>query len=1073
MNIVGIGASAGGLAAMSKLLANIPKDTGAAFVFLQHLSPKSKSIMGELLSKHTDMPVKVVYEDQPVQPNHIYVMAESKNLVFNHGMLITRDRQPDTSINLPIDLFFHSLGENLGQESIGVLLSGTGTDGTRGLRTIKEHGGLVLVQSPESAEFDGMPKAAIDLKIADRVEVPEQLAKDLLGLLKGDRTSSIEEQLKQKGQHPHFERIVELLSGATGIDFSSYRTPTLMRRMGNRMLIRKCDNMKMYSDLLEKDAEELDTLSHDVLIGVTRFFRDPEAFEAIRTEVLPKLFNEPRPANTPYRFWIPACATGEEAYSIAMLIDQYIQQNDLEVEYKIFASDVDEGAVRYAIKGLYSSSMVADTPKDLTAHYFIKEGNEFRVRPFLRKRVLFAVHNLLGDPPFIDMDLISCRNMLIYLKSETQQKVLSTLHFALRKRGVLVLGPSESLGSLKYAFTQIVRKWSIFEKYKEARLRYQSGFNLSKDRSKLSGGRKKKRFSMDYDAYDTDPFTQYLVERYAPISLFVNRDLDLLYINGDAEQLLNMPRALARLNLRKMLDQPEFLTMKAGVEKVLESREPVHYRKVKLHKGETAFNAHLRFALPQLPRVTQDGQEDREDVVLIEIRLFGENEGVEVEAPASDAQEAKEASLQRELQLAKRRSQELVKELETTNEELQTSNRELLASNEELQSTNEELQSVNEELYTVNSELQIKNEELQTAHNDINNLLKSTEIGTIFLDKQLRIRKFTPAVKRQFSLLDSDIGRTITSFSTTFKDLDIDAECQKVFDTLEAFEREVVDESDDHYLMRILPYRTEEDSINGLVITFIDINEMVNTQQRMDKLAKKYKAIFNFSYSIIAVMDVKGEVSSINRPFGPYEPKDLVGQVIFEILPEHLANELRTAFRHAVKAQEPQKLELQIAPDSWFDISLIPNPYVEAEDSEHQLSIIMMGEETTEDKLLVAELESSLHTYKAFMDNAEQQIALVDSEGVIHYINFTSYTGKSKEELQGDSIYAYLPDDKVAKIREAIASIFEGKVVDRIQFSFKYENGKEGEAELIVTPVIIGGKIKYVSLVQDYKMISK
>lgn len=829
MKIVGIGASAGGLKAMNSLLEHLPKDSGACFVFLQHLSPDSKTIIGELLAKHTDMPVELVYESQPVRTNHLYVMPENRNLLFSHGMLIAKERDPSSPLNLPIDAFFHSLGQHQGDDAIGVLLSGTGTDGTRGLRTIKEHGGIVLVQSLASAEFDGMPKAAIDLKIADEIAAPKGLGAIILDLLMGLNRGNPIKVPEEPEDKSSFDRVVKLMSTKTGIDFKGYRSPTLLRRISNRMLIKNKPDLPAYLKQLKEEPAEIQVLFHDLLIGVTRFFRDPEAFEEIRSSILPKIFERDRPADETYRFWVPACSTGEEAYSLAMLIDQYIRENGLQVEYKIFASDIDEGAIQFAIRGVYSASMIADTPRDLMTHYFIREKDEYKVSAQLRKRILFAVQNLLGDPPFIDMDLISCRNLLIYLKPQTQHKVLSTLHFALREEGKLFLGPSESLGALKYAFTQISRRWNMFEKHADARLHYdRSEFDINRNHLQIKSSAQQKKPKMDYDKYDTDPFTRYLVERYAPISLFVNRDLDILYINGDADRLLNIPRALAQLNLSKMLHPAELSKFQTGIEQVLEKRTPQSYSNITLSKGEKYFNARLRFDLPKL----NQGEEEEEDIILIEIHLSGKDKEDTAPINESDFKKAKEASLQRELQEAKRHSRELVDELESTNEELQTSNRELMASNEELQSTNEELQSVNEELYTVNSELQLKNEELTTAHNDINNLLKSTEIGTVFLDKKLRIRKFTPAVKRQFNLLESDIGRTITSFSSTFKELDIKKECEKVFDTLDSFEREVVDDSGDHYLMRILPYRTEEDNIDGLVVTFIDINDLAVTQKR-------------------------------------------------------------------------------------------------------------------------------------------------------------------------------------------------------------------------------------------------
>ncbi len=1058
---------------MRTFLAYLPKNTGASFVLVQHLSPDSKSIMGELLSRETDMPVRVVYEDTPVQANHIYVMSESKDLIFSNGMLITQDRNGSNHLHLPIDQFFNSLASNLGPKAMGIILSGTGTDGTRGVRAIKEQGGIVLVQDQKSATFNGMPQSAISLNIADAVLPPDKLAESVVNLLNGRAATEGHQTLVDpQEQRSEIQDVITYLTEQSGVNFHGYRKPTLIRRMENRMLLQNCNTVKDYLQLLETNPAEVQALFHNVLIGVTRFFRDAPAFEDLRNNILPKIFAGPRHDDEPYRFWIPACSTGEEAYSIAMIVDEYVRKNDLDADYKIFASDVDEDAIKFAIKGRYTASMVADTPKNLMVQYFDTEGAEYVVKPYLRKKVLFAVQDLIGDPPFINMDLISCRNLLIYLEPETQQTILSTLHFALRDNGVLMLGPSESLGALKYAYRQLTRQWNIFEKESNSHIYSGSNFNVRKSKSTFKVKSSSQNVnSVPYDETGSDPFTLYLVERFAPISLFVNEELDLLYINGDADRLLNMPKALARLNLRKMLGQEEFIAMKTGVKKVLETEEPVVYRNVLLRKdAERQYNARLRFSIPDLFHRGDEFQDQR--FILIEIHLRDDRgdgkQEEDTETTDSDYKQEKEATLQKELRDAKRRSKDLVNELESTNEELQTSNRELMASNEELQSTNEELQSVNEELYTVNSELQLKNEELTTAHNDINNLLKSTEIGTIFLDKSLRIRKFTPAVRRQFELLNSDMGRTITSFSSTFQKLDIEQECQKVFDTLEGFEKEVIDKNEDHYLMRILPYRTEKDNIDGIVLTFININELVLTRRRMEKLAKKYKAIFNYSYSIIAVLDQEGKVESMNRPLGPYEPKSIIGSTLFEKMPEHINYELRAAFKKALEEETPSKIRLQLGQNNWFDISFIPNPY--PENQEENSSIILMGEEVSEHQRRVTSLERSVEEYKGYMDNAPQQIALVNKEGVFHYVNYTHFTGLDREAIVGKKIFEFLQEQDRETMKKVLRGIFEeSKPLVQYEAGIKGKDGQVIPSKLLGTPVIIDGKVEFAAIVQEIK----
>lgn len=949
MKVIGIGASAGGLEAITRLLPNLPDNTGAAFVFLQHLSPHTKSMMGDLLKKHTSMPISMVYEDQAVEANHIYIMSENKNLVFSDGMLRTLKRAPEPEVNLPIDQFFHSLGEEAGRDAVGVLLSGTGTDGTRGLRTIKEKGGFVLVQSPDSAKFGGMPKAAIGLQIADRVNPPEDLALDIEYIL-SNRTfgKSNDGILSSQAEQPYLNKIVDFVSQRTEVDFTQYRRPTISRRLENRMLLRKAKSLQAYWEILKKDAREVSELFSNFLINVTNFFRDPEAFTVLSEEVIPRIFEHPKPKGQPYRFWVPACSTGEEAYSLAMLIDHYLSTEKIEgVSYKVFASDIDEHAIRFALKGTYSLNIAAEVPGYLRSQYLIKEGDQFVVKPSLRKHVMFAVQNLIGDPPFINMDLVSCRNLLIYLKPEVQQKVLATLHFALHPDAFLFLGPSESLGEFKNAFTKFSRGWNIFTKRSDAKPQLRASYQIH---TEPPSQREKTRTPMDsYESQqeqkfaDTDPFTHYLVERYAPVSIFVTSRLEVLYINGDTQHLLRMPRALARMTLHKMLTADDLLTFKSGIEEVLSKGQPVVYNNVGLKENGKKLQAQLRFEVPILE---ERPETQGEEIVLIEIFFDADESPTEEEDPSpNNLTESKVSTLQQQLRAAKRRSQELVNELEATNEELQTSNRELMASNEELQSTNEELQSVNEELYTVNSELQMKNEELTTANNDISNLLKSTEIGTIFLDKELKIRRFTPAVRRQFNLIDSDLGRSITNFSNTFRDLDIESVCQEVFNSLSPSEKEIVDKEGDHYLMRVLPYRTDEDYINGLVLTFVNINELERSRKQAQKTEQ-----------------------------------------IFEQFAKHIKN---------------------------------------------------------------------------------QQVAMVTESGNIRHINQARFTGKTPEELTGSSIFTFLPEEVHDQAQALLEKVFAGKPFERLQFSYDYEGGEQGDATLIGVPVILNGRIKYVALIED------
>lgn len=916
MRLVGLGASAGGMEALMALLSNLPDNTGAAFVLILHLSPDHQSIMDELLSRYSNMPITVVDEVMPVRPNQIYIISKDKNLTLDRNLLMVHPRKQEAGLNLPIDKFFHSLGQQQKEKAIGVILSGTGTDGSRGVRSIKETGGLVLVQSPESAKFDGMPKSVIRLQMADKILPPEELAKIITDILKwSDSINGGEEELSTWESDeglPYLGRLLREVMKVTGIDFSGYREATLQRRLGNRILLHRLAGLEEYIEFLKGNEEEIFALQKDFLIGVTRFFRNPQAFESLEQVVFPQIF-ENREKDSIIRIWVPACSTGEEAYSIAMLLDRYMVKNNLSYDYKIFGTDIDSSAIRLASEGTFALNCAADIPDKFLLDYFVKESDFYRIKPGIRDRMLFAVHNLLHDPPFIHMDLISCRNALIYFKPLSQRTVLSTFHFALNDQGGLFLGPSESLGDVKHAYTQIDKKWNIFQKKNEAQLPHQtrlrSGPTQIHKPKKISRRVEKETLAKGTeDDSLQDPFTKYLLDYFVPTILFVNKALDIVYIQGEIEHLFTFPKGNSGFNLKNMLPVDQVLLIKNGIEKVADGDINVIFRDLNFEKNGTVQQLDLRIRPVDLAAV-------EEEVYMLEILSeieLSEEGKVQQEVEGDGLLKDHIRILENKLNKADRNKKDLVSRLESTNEELQASNRELLASNEELQSTNEELQSVNEELYTVNNELQVKNENLTTVNNDINNLLKSTEIGTIFLDSDLRIRRFTPAVRRQFNLLETDIGRPITHFSSTLEKVDIARISKEVFETLESFEREVTDQQGNHYLLRILPYRTEKNMIKGLVINFVDVNELMNVKEQIETFANKFQAIFDHSKEIIMVLEKDGTISRINKDFGGIEAKKLLNQDIYNLLPEEKASALKASVKKTLKEKEPQEIDVDL-----------------------------------------------------------------------------------------------------------------------------------------------------------------
>lgn len=941
MKIVGIGASAGGVEALGQFFQNLPNDTGAAYVVIQHLSPDFKSIMDELLARYTTMPVHIIKENELVQPNRVYLMPSNKSLVLQNSMLILQDRAPNEILHLPIDRFFHSLADDQNENAVAIVLSGSGTDGSRGVKTIKENGGLVMVQSPQTSRFNGMPNAVIKLDIADSILPPDQLAKKLMQVLRLKLKFKQQFQnINENGARTSFERILFYAEKVSGIQFAFYREPTLIRRMEKRMVLKGYTSMEEYADLVSGDEHETQVLYKDFLISVTRFFRDVEACQELENKVIPNLFKNLQEDDL-CRVWIPACSTGEEAYTIGILMMKYLEDNNLKADFKIFASDVNKKAIQIAANGVYPYSIAADIPVHLLHRYFRKEREAFVVKSILKEKILFAVQDVLQDPPFIRTNLISCRNFLIYLKPEAQRRVLSTFHFALQTGAYLMLGPSESIGDLRNVYDKINQRWNIFQKQDNAPMLYSNSnhdppLNLYGKEPLFLKPAKRKRVMPAFFDDENNPFSKYLLEQFTPICVFVNQNLDLIYSNGNIDNLFSIPRALASLNLHKMLNAEEALVFQNGVRKAYESDEAILYKDMVLSKRHQEFEADLRFHRIKLPGVSGA-------LVMIEIqqlRRVEEPQRLTVAEPLDKSALINEQikKLETELRHKKREMQKLVGELESTNDELQASNRELMTSNEELQSTNEELQSVNEELYTVNTELQNKNEELTTANNDINNLMKSTEIGTIFLDNQLRIRKFTPAIRRQFDLITTDVGRPITAFSSTFDEVDLSQVSRQVFESLTPYERSVKDKKGNHYLLRILPYRTQEDTIRGLVVTFVTINDFVKTRERLAVLADQFWAIFHNSDDLIMIINEKGVIELVNNSLARHSANKIKMTSIFNYLPQKERSNFRSKLSQVFDEKTKQHVRVEF-----------PNGKKEA--SAYEFSIIPANEKDINDKI--------------------------------------------------------------------------------------------------------------------------
>ncbi len=843
--IVGIGASAGGLVALEEFFTHMPSDSGLAFVLIQHLSPDYKSMMAELLSKYTKMPVAQAAEGMEVEPDHVYLIPPKVNLTIENNTLhlVSRENRPH-QLHLPIDIFFHSLAQNSGHKAIAVVLSGTGSDGTLGLRSIKEMGGMTLAQDPQSAKFDGMPNSAIHTELVDMVLPASEMPAHILRYVKHPFLNKEDSEFTFDSRDQEFlQSLLSLIKQFSGIDFSQYKLSTVGRRIERRMSILQIDKLKDYLEFVLQNKEEMEHLNNELLIGVTRFFRDPPAFEMLDKMIVPRLFE--RNDTDPIRVWVAGCSSGEEAYSVAILLTRFRDEHHLSREIKIFATDVDRRSLDIASTGRYPETIVNDVPKEVLNEYFIRRESDFIISEKIRRMIVFARHNLLKDPPFNKVDLIVCRNLLIYFRSETQRQILGNFSFALRQDGFLFLGASESLGEHRDIFHTLDSRWKLYQLKKGVPL---SGFPIYSTPSFIREKRQHQQKSYDSDNIYLEDIREKLTMELIPPTLIVDEELNLLHTFNDVSDFLKIPVGRASLNLTRMLPNAIALMIRNGIRRANETNDSVYFTGLSIGKEEEnvsfRIERHFLYANSQ-PVFSLTFYKNRDPLASFE-KLHGRED---IDTLNLNYQE----ELEKELRLTRENLQSTVEELETSNEELQATNEELMSSNEELQSTNEELQSVNEELFTVNSEYQAKIEELTLLNQDMENYMQSTQIGVLFLDSNLRIRKFTPSIRSYFPLLDQDVGRPLAHFAGSLNYANLEDDLLDVLRHLRPIEKDVVMGDHKTYQLRILPYIVGRGVVDGLTLTFVDITQRVVLEKELKLLNERYKMIV--STSEIAAFD--------------------------------------------------------------------------------------------------------------------------------------------------------------------------------------------------------------------------
>ena len=829
--IVGIGASAGGLEVLQTFFGQVDPNTNFAFVVIQHLSSDHESMMDELLSRHTSLPITVVNKPVTLMANHVYLISTQHNVVASDGLLRPTPKEKKPVINLPVDTFFNSLAEAYQERAIGIILSGSGTDGSRGVKHIKECGGMVMAQTPGTAKFDGMPRATVSAVSVDFNLPVAELAREI-NRLAANRPAPIDAD--QMADDRILNTILSLVYDRVGNDFRQHRAPTLLRRIDKRMKITDRATLQEYYYFLQEHEAEVQSLSEEFSIAVSSFFRDPSVWKVFQQEVVPAIFAS-NTRGEPIRAWVPACSTGEEAYTIAIIFSEH-QEQHRHIDFKIFASDIDKKALARAGAGLFSESIAHELSPPLLEKYFDKVPQQgYRAKKKIREHIVFSVHNLISDPSFIRMDLISCRNVLIYIKQEVQQRILENFHYSLKYHAYLVLGANENLGGVQSAFRTVAPRTNIFQNVQHEKFdRYASMSSLAPRRRSADRRIQVRSEKAAGKESDHDTYAAVMVREHAPTSVFIDHEFGLLYVYGSVEQVLRFPQKEVRLNILDMVGPEERLLIRSGVRQAQAQRSSVYYENIPFGQDDQKQVLNLRFKEVEIAQRSKAAvliefvpvkQPTETPLLLNHDRIV--NEQIEM---------LEEEVAEKTVQL-----QSLSEQLESSNEELQASNEELQASNEELQSSNEELQSVNEELHTVNAELKQKIREATASRNDMSNLLTSTDIATIFLDENLIVRMITPRSEEIVNIRQKDIGRPFTSFTTRLKRDTLESVIRRVQSTGKPVRREVTTQNGKHYFNQVLPYRVDDDAIQGVVVTFVDISDSKKARAARLRAERKTK----------------------------------------------------------------------------------------------------------------------------------------------------------------------------------------------------------------------------------------
>lgn len=1060
-HIVGVGASAGGLEALEALFGSMPSDSGMSFVVVQHLSPDFESHMDDLLRRVTDMPVEVAKDRLNVEPNTIYLIPPKKEMVINNGQLLLTERSTEKVLSLPINQFFRSLAQDAGRYSIGIILSGTGGDGSRGIIDIADARGLVLAQDPASCKFDSMPMSAQETGRVHLVLPAQAMAEALQRyVVDGETPKQLQEKQISTLEGTGLKRVFQLLHRGHQIDFTNYKPGTVYRRIQRRIELLGYESLDQYIERVERDPAEVNDLYKDLLIGVTRFFRDQEAFDFFESEIIPQLMAQ-SPEKT-IRIWVCGCASGEEAYSIAILMIEAIERSGQTIDFKMFATDAHRESLQFAATGVYPESKMDDVSPSRRERFFRKRPDGYYVTPEVRRRIVFAPHNVISDPPFTQMHLVTCRNLLIYFQPSAQQKTISLFHFALKPKGILFLGPSESPGHLNNEFEALQKHWKIFRKSRDVRLPIETRLPLSSKseirgldaatKSELSAPPPTECLPQVYDA---------LLGEIMPPSILIDSSFQVLHAFPGSEPYLRYPSGRPTTNVLEIIYPAVRNSIAAAVQHALKDDSPVRYSGMP-HPVDPNQSVGILIRTIDVPSSTFTPLIIQFELSEVEKADVDELKYREVDMNSVAANRIE--TLQQELSFTRQNLQATIEELETSNEELQATNEEMVASNEELQSTNEELHSVNEELFTVNAEHQKHVTELNESNSDMHNLLATTRVGVVFLDRELRIRRYTPEISKILYLEQSDLGRRIDEFIAELDDSDFVNRLEGVLQSRHEVEWEVRAEGR-AYLLRAMPY-WNSNSIAGVVIAFVDVSAMKRTEAELAQF--KFMADENFDGQLLINEDAR--VIYANRAAASalgYSVNEMLGKAVTFFDSAHGFEQFRDRFEEARQKRgivfestflrkDTTEFAVEISA-TFVELNGVPYLFWSVRNITQRLA-------REAERRMLQEAIASVENGIAIYDTSDNHLITFVNDG------FTRMTGYEADEVLGRSGQLYVPcrqDD--LETRKTLQQAFENKTSCRVQSHSCRKDGSKFWNDFFLTPVMskAGEVINFVGISTD------